>query len=177
MTIPDTDPIVVAPTPTPFDSGDQVDHDALARNVERWLTTPLSGFVLGTANGEELALSDAEKIGIVETVSQAHDGERFVIASIDNPSSTETLRLAESYAVAGADMGRVRISREVAPSAGGSPAVCRLDNGEGVTCGIWLEQDDERITLGRLSDGGEETVRAAEVLWSLEVLYTVRSAA
>ena len=59
----------------------------------------------------------------------------------------------------------------------GSPAVCRLDNREGVTCGIWLEQDDERITLGRLSDGGEETVRAAEVLWSLEVLYTVRSAA
>lgn len=117
MTIPDTNPIVVAPTPTPFDSEDRVDFDALARNVERWLKTPLSGFVLGTANGEELALSDAEKVSIVETVSQAHGGQRFVIAGIDNPSSTETLRLAEAYAGAGADMVRVRIPREMPPAA------------------------------------------------------------
>ena len=113
--IPSADPIVVAPTPTPFDSEDRVDYDVLARNVERWLKTPLSGFVLGTANGEELALSDAEKLGIVETVSQAHGGERFVNAGIDNPSSTETLRLAEAYAKAGADMVRVRIPRPMSP--------------------------------------------------------------
>ncbi|MQG82191.1 MAG: dihydrodipicolinate synthase family protein [SAR202 cluster bacterium] len=113
--IPSADPIVVAPTPTPFDSEDRVDYDVLGRNVERWLKTPLSGFVLGTANGEELALSDAEKLGIVETVSQAHGGERFVIAGIDNPSSTETLRLAEAYAKAGADMVRVRIPRPMSP--------------------------------------------------------------
>ena len=113
--IPSADPIVVAPTPTPFDSEDRVDYDVLGRNVERWLKTPLSGFVLGTASGEELALSDAEKLGIVETVSQAHGGERFVIAGIDNPSSTETLRLAEAYAKAGADMVRVRIPRPMSP--------------------------------------------------------------
>ena len=114
--IPKTDPIVVAPTPTPFDPEDRVDHDALGRNVERWLKTPLSGFVLGTANGEEMALSDAEKIGIVKTVSQAHGGQRFAIAGIDNPSSTETLRLADAYASAGADMVRVRIPRPMSPS-------------------------------------------------------------
>ncbi len=113
--IPSADPIVVAPTPTPFDSEDRVDYDVLGRNVERWLKTPLSGFVLGTANGEELALSDTEKLGIVETVSQAHGGERFVIAGIDNPSSTETLRLAEAYAKAGTDMVRVRIPRPMSP--------------------------------------------------------------
>ena len=113
--IPSADPIVVAPTPTPFDSEDRVDYDALGRNVERWLKMPLSGFVLGTANGEEWALSDAEKHGIVETVSQAHGGERFVIAGIDNPSSTETLRLAEAYAKAGTDMVRVRIPRPMSP--------------------------------------------------------------
>ena len=113
--IPSADPIVVAPTPTPFDSEDRVDYDVLGRNVERWLKTPLSGFVLGTANGEELALSDAEKLGIVEMVSQAHGGERFVIAGIDNPSSTETLRLAEAYSKAGTDMVRVRIPRPMSP--------------------------------------------------------------
>jgi len=35
--IPSADPIVVAPTPTPFDSEDRVDYDVLGRNVERWL--------------------------------------------------------------------------------------------------------------------------------------------
>ena len=117
MTISEIDPIVVAPTPTPFDSEDRVNHDALARNVERWLKTPLSGFVLGTSIGEELALSDGEKVSIVETVARAHGGERFVIAGIDNPSSTETLRLAEDYAGAGADMVRVRIPRPMSEAA------------------------------------------------------------
>ena len=117
MMIPEIDPIVVAPTPTPFDSEDRVDHDALARNVERWLKTPLSGFVLGSGIGEELALSDGEKVNIVETVSRAHGGERFVIAGIDSSSSTETLRLAEAYAGAGADMVRVRIPRPMSEAA------------------------------------------------------------
>ena len=61
-----TEPIVVAPTLTPFkDDGDQtVDFDALARNVERWLETPLSGFVAVTANGEETMLSESERMSI-----------------------------------------------------------------------------------------------------------------
>ncbi len=68
MQFSSTDPLVVAPTPTPFRPDDSVDHDGLARNIERWLKTPLSGFVLGTANGEELALSADEKLEIVRTV-------------------------------------------------------------------------------------------------------------
>ena len=117
MPIPDTDPIVVAPTPTPFTADDAVDYDALERNIGRWLETPLSGFVLTTANGEELALSEAERVQIVRVVSQAHDGRRFTIAGIDNPSTRETLRLAESYAAAGADMVRVRVPRGLADPA------------------------------------------------------------
>ncbi len=117
MPIPLSDPIVVAPTPTPFADDDRVDYDALARNVERWLKTPLSGFVLGTANGEELSLSEEEKVAIVRAVSDAHAGRRFAIAGIDSPSTADTLRLAERYAKAGADMVRVRIPRGLPPSA------------------------------------------------------------
>ena len=117
MPIPAADPIVVAPTPTPFSADDSVDLDALARNIERWLDTPLSGFVLTTANGEELALSEQERIEIVSAASQAHGGRRFTIAGIDNPSTRETLRLAERYARAGADMARVRVPRALADNA------------------------------------------------------------
>ncbi len=107
-----TDPLIVAPTPTPFDVNDRVDADALARNVERWNRTPLSGFVLGTANGEELSLSDDEKTLIVRVVAQARTPDRMVIAGIDTPSTTYTLDLAARYADAGADMVRVRIPRQ-----------------------------------------------------------------
>ena len=107
-----TDPLIVAPTPTPFDANDRVDADALARNVEHWNRTPLSGFVLGTANGEELSLSDDEKTLIVRVVAQARTPDRMVIAGIDTPSTTYTLDLAARYADAGADMVRVRIPRQ-----------------------------------------------------------------
>ncbi len=107
--------MVVAPTPTPFTDAGDVDLDAMGRNVERWLQTPLSGFVLGTANGEENALSDDEKMDIVQTVHDARNGERMVIAGVDLPSSPEVLHLAERYAAAGADLIRVRIPRGLQP--------------------------------------------------------------
>ena len=117
MPIPNTDPLVVAPTPTPFTDSDYIDHDALAQNVRKWLNTPLSGFVLTTANGEETLLSEDEKVSIITTVNQARAGERFVIAGIDVGSTLETLRLAERYASAGADLIRVRIPRSQTPEA------------------------------------------------------------
>ena len=73
--------------------------------------------MLTTANGEELSLSEAERVQIVRVASQAHGGQRFTIAGIDNPSTRETVRLAESYAAVGADMVRVRVPRGLADSA------------------------------------------------------------
>ena len=117
MPIPEDAPIVVAPTPTPFTPDDAVDYDALERNIARWMETPLSGFVLTTANGEELALSEAERIEIVRVASGAHSSQRFTMAGIDNPSTRETLRLADEYAAVGADMVRVRVPRGLSESA------------------------------------------------------------
>ncbi len=109
MPVPDTDPIIVAPTPMPLREDDSLDHDKLARNIERWLDTDLSGFVVVSYGGEELHFGEGDKVAAVKTVSEAHRGERFVIAGIDTPSPTEAVRLANVYAEAGADMVRVRI--------------------------------------------------------------------
>ena len=117
VAVPDADPIVVAPTPTPFGADDAVDYGALERNIERWLRTPLSGFVLTTANGEELALSEDERVGIVRVAAEAHGGQRFTIAGIDNPSTWGTLNLADRYARAGADMVRIRVPRGLSDAA------------------------------------------------------------
>jgi dihydrodipicolinate synthase/N-acetylneuraminate lyase len=109
MPVPATDPIIVAPTPNPFRADESIDHDRLARNIERWLKTPLSGFVVNSYGGEEFHIGEPDRVAAVRTVARAHRGQRFLIAGIDTLSATEAVRLANLYAGAGADMVRVRI--------------------------------------------------------------------
>ena len=111
MPIPSTDPIVTIPMITPFDGTDRVDHEAIATNVAHWIDTPLSGYIIGTASGEEAFLSEDEKLAIVRTVSDLLHGERFVVGGIDCPSASETLRRAEAFVRAGAEMVRLRLPR------------------------------------------------------------------
>ena len=111
MPIPSTDPIVIAPSPTPFTADDKVDHAAIERNVAKWLETPLSGFMLNSENGEESFLSEDERLAIIRTVNNARGGEKFIVGGIDSPSVTETIRIAETLVDAGAELLRVRIPR------------------------------------------------------------------
>ncbi len=111
MPIPNDDPLVTIPMVTPFDAGDRVDHAAIAFNVERWLKTPLSGYIIGTASSEETLLSEDEKLAIMRTVAGIVKGDRFLVGGIDCPSVSETLRRAEAFANAGAEMVRLRLPR------------------------------------------------------------------
>ncbi len=111
MPIPAIDPHVTIPMATPFDDQDRVDHDAIGRNIERWLQSPLAGFIVGSATGEEYMLSEEEKLAITRTVAGCVDDQRFVVGGIDCESVTETLRRAEAFAAAGAEMVRVRFPR------------------------------------------------------------------
>jgi len=106
-----SDPIVNIPIATPFDELDQVDHDALSRNIERWKKTPATGFLVGSQTGEEWFLSETEKLEIARTVGQALDESRVLIGGIDCPSVTETLRRADAFADSGAEMVRIRFPR------------------------------------------------------------------
>ena len=112
MPIPASDPIVSVPIATPFDEQDRVEHDALARNIERWLTTPATGFLVGSQTGEEWCLSEDEKLDVAKTVKENLDESRFLIGGIDCPSVTETLRRADEFAKVGAEIVRIRLPRE-----------------------------------------------------------------
>ncbi|MEE8045371.1 MAG: dihydrodipicolinate synthase family protein [Dehalococcoidia bacterium] len=109
MPIPTTDPIIVSPTNMPFRVDESLDLDALARNVDKFSGTALSGFVVGSYGGEEFHMGEPEKIAAIKTVAEAHAGRRFVIAGIDALSPTEAVRLSNLYAEAGADMVRIRV--------------------------------------------------------------------
>ncbi len=111
MPIPSSNPIVVAPSPTPFTADDKVDHAAIERNVQKWLKTPLSGFVLNSENGEEQFLSETERLDIVRTVNSARNGEKFIVGGVDTSSVTESIRMAEDLVEAGAEMIRIRVPR------------------------------------------------------------------
>lgn len=111
MSIPTSDPIVNIPIVTPFDEAGRVDHDALARNMERWLATPAAGFLVGSQTGEEWSLSEEEKLAVAATVKQNLDEQRFLMGGIDCPSVAETLRRAEAFAEVGAETVRIRFPR------------------------------------------------------------------
>ena len=99
---------IVAPTPTPF-KDDEVDYQKLSSNIEKWLTTSISGFVLGSHGGEEFHLSNEEKKTIIDTVVQTNNKNRVVIAGIETPSPKVALNLIDDYANRGVDFVRIRI--------------------------------------------------------------------
>ena len=104
-------PILVAPMPTPFTKDDKVNLKAIESNSLKWINTDLSGFVMGTENGEESLLSPEEKIDIFKVVSNILKNKKILIAGVDNPSISGTLRESDKYAELGADLIRIRIPR------------------------------------------------------------------
>ena len=104
-------PILVAPMPTPFTKGDKVNLEAIENNSKKWINSDLSGFVMGTENGEETLLSSEEKLDIFKVVANTLKNKKILIAGVDNPSISGTLNESNKYADLGADLIRIRIPR------------------------------------------------------------------
>ena len=51
---------VFAPSPTPFDDRDRVDTARLKAALQKWVATPLDGFVVLGSNGEAALMDDFE---------------------------------------------------------------------------------------------------------------------
>jgi len=112
MPIPPNDPMVTLPMVSPFDANGKLNLDAAERNVQRWLKTPISGYLIGSQSGEEFMMSEQERISLLRIVTESLNGETFSIGGIDCPSAIETLRQAENYVEAGAEMLRIRFPRD-----------------------------------------------------------------
>ncbi len=59
----------------------------------------------------------------------------------------------------------------------GRPALCKFRSDADDRCRIWLGGDDRHVHLGRVSDGGHETLPREELCWALDVLYRAPRAA
>ncbi|MHB0859417.1 MAG: dihydrodipicolinate synthase family protein [Anaerolineae bacterium] len=95
------------PIPTPFKAQGDVDHTALAANVQRWNQTGLHGYVVAGSNGESALLDPQEIAACVATVRAAARPGMRVIAGTGCQSTVATIKLTHEAAAAGADAALV----------------------------------------------------------------------
>ena len=94
---------IVPPLVTPLLSPDALDHRGLEVLVERVISGGVHGiFILGTT-GEGPSLSYALRREMIERVTRQVDGRVPVLVAVTDTAYTETLRLTEFAAGAGAD--------------------------------------------------------------------------
>jgi len=84
---------IIAPLTTPFSQKGDLLLDALVRNVEKYMQTPLTGVLVGGSTGEAPHLSEAEAVKVVEEVSPAVSPEKKFMAGL----ACSTLREARSF--------------------------------------------------------------------------------
>jgi 4-hydroxy-2-oxoglutarate aldolase len=99
---------IYTPIATPFRDDGAVDEPALADNVSRWMTTPLTGLVVLGSNGEAASLEDAEADRVVEIVRAGVPASRPLIAGTGRESTRATIAATRRAAAAGADAALVR---------------------------------------------------------------------
>lgn len=99
---------VYTPIATPFRDDGTVDERALAANVSRWMTTPLTGLVVLGSNGEAASLDDDEADRVVDIVRAGVPASRSLIAGTGRESTRATIAATRRAAAAGADAALVR---------------------------------------------------------------------
>ena len=93
---------IIPPLVTPLTARDQLDHDGLARLIEHVLAGGVSGlFLLGTT-GEAPSLSYRLRHELITTACQQVAGRVPVLVGVTDTSFTESLRVADWAANAGA---------------------------------------------------------------------------
>jgi 4-hydroxy-2-oxoglutarate aldolase len=98
---------VFPPIPTPFDAQGEVDHQGLARNLERWNQFDLAGYVVLGSNGEAVYLTEEEKLRVWETAREAIPSSKLMIAGTGLEATCQTTFLTQRAAELGADAAMV----------------------------------------------------------------------
>ena len=99
---------IYTPLATPFAADGSLDDRALARNVARYLKTPLTGLVVLGSNGEAPQLEDDEADRAIRTVRDAMPKDRPLLAGTGRESTAATIAATERAARLGVDAVLVR---------------------------------------------------------------------
>src|SRR5258707_883110 len=99
---------VFAPIPTPFDAQDRVDTTRLKAALQKWLATPLDGFVVLGSNGEAALMDDFESDQVIVAARDAVPSSRRFIVGTGRESTQAAIRASKRAAEHGADAVLVR---------------------------------------------------------------------
>src|SRR3989442_3895941 len=99
---------VFAPIPTPFDGDHRVDTARLRAALARWVTTPLTGFVVLGSNGEAVLLDDDPSVLLIRAGRGSVPRRRPFIAGAGRESTRAAVGAAKGAADRGADAVLVR---------------------------------------------------------------------
>jgi 4-hydroxy-2-oxoglutarate aldolase len=99
---------IYTPLATPFAPGGSLDTRALARNVEKYLESPLTGLVVLGSNGEAPQLEDEEADLAIKTVRGAMPKDRPLLAGTGRESTAATIAATRRAADLGVDAVLVR---------------------------------------------------------------------
>lgn len=93
---------ILLPIATPFHA-DVVNHAALRSNLDRWVTTGISGYVVLGSTGERVHLDEREYLEVIETTRAAVPGSMAFIVGAGQQSTVGTIKEITRAAAAGAD--------------------------------------------------------------------------
>lgn len=89
---------------TPFDDNEQIDVPLVQRMTDRSIKAGVDAVVVGGGTGEVAALSDEERLHLIETVVQHTAGRVPVVANTGGLRTKQTIRLSQAAERAGADV-------------------------------------------------------------------------
>src|SRR6267142_5771016 len=99
---------VFAPIPTPFDDQDRIDTARLRAALQKWLATPLDGFVVLGSNGEAALMDDFESDQAIVAARDAVPASRQFIVGTGRESTNAAIKASKRAAEHGADAVLVR---------------------------------------------------------------------
>jgi 4-hydroxy-2-oxoglutarate aldolase len=94
---------IYTPIVTPFDASGEVDERGIIANVDRYLTSPLSGLVVLGSNGEAPQLSDEEADRVISIVRERMPKDRPMLVGTGRESTRATIAACVRAAAIGAD--------------------------------------------------------------------------
>lgn len=98
---------IIAPIPTSFAESGDLALDQMAKNIERWGQSRLSGFAVLGSTGEFVYLTHREKEEVLARAREAIPPHRVMLAGTGCESTRETIELTRFAAAQGADFALV----------------------------------------------------------------------
>ena len=93
---------VIPPVPTPF-LGEEINLEKLKTNIEKFMSTKVTGVLALGSNGESVFLTDKERCSVIETVRNAMPMGRVLVSGTGLESTKGTISLTRRAAELGSD--------------------------------------------------------------------------